>query len=127
MLKINISQIKDFPAEEMAKFQTLVATYNAHSSKNDEKNKYYEGKISLNDVNLGIALQDGLRKLEIGCSWGAKTVDVLAGRSMFDGFVDENGQTNEILDQIVENNNLVDAYIKTCRDELKYGCVFATL
>ena len=127
MLKINISQIKGFPAEEMAKFQALVATYNSHSTKNDEKNKYYEGKISLNDVNLGIALPDGLRKLEIGCSWGAKTVDVLAGRSMFDGFVDENGQTNETLDQIVENNNLIDAYIKACRDELKYGCVFATL
>ena len=127
MLKINISQIKDFPAEEMAKFQSLIATYNAHSSKNDVKNKYYEGKISLNDVNLGIALPDGLRKLEIGCTWGAKTVDVLAGRSMFDGYVDENGLTNDVLDQIVENNNLIDAYIKACRDELKYGCVFATL
>lgn len=127
MLKISISQIKDFPAEEMAKFQSLVATYNSHSNKNDEKNKYYEGKISLNDVNLGIALPDGLKKLEIGCTWGAKTVDVLAGRSMFDGFVDENGQANEVLDQIVDNNNLIDAYIKACRDELKYGCVFATL
>lgn len=127
MLKINISQIKGFPAEEMAKFQSLIATYNAHSSKNDVKNKYYEGKISLNDVNLGIALPDGLRKLEIGCTWGAKTVDVLAGRSMFDGYVDENGLTSDVLDQIVENNNLVDAYIKACRDELKYGCVFATL
>ena len=127
MLKISISQIKNFPAEEMAKFQSLIATYNTHSSKNDVKNKYYEGKISLNDVNLGIALPDGLQKLEIGCTWGAKTVDVLAGRSMFDGFVDENGQASDVLDQIVENNNLVDAYIKACRDELKYGCVFATL
>lgn len=127
MLKISISQIKNFPAEEMAKFQSLIATYNTHSSKNDMKNKYYEGKIPLNDVNLGIALPDGLKKLEIGCTWGAKTVDVLAGRSMFDGFVDENGQANEVLDQIVDNNNLVDAYIKACRDELKYGCVFATL
>ena len=127
MLKISISQIKDFPAEEMAKFQSLIATYNSHSSKNDEKNKYYEGKISLNDVNLGIALPDGLRRLEIGCAWGAKTVDVLAGRSMFDGFVDENGESNEDLDRIAENNNLIDEYIKACRDELKYGCVFATL
>ena len=127
MLEISISQIKNFPAEEMAKFQSLIATYNTHSSKNDVKNKYYEGKISLNDVNLGIALPDGLQKLEIGCTWGAKTVDVLAGRSMFDGFVDENGQASDVLDQIVENNNLVDAYIKACRDELKYGCVFATL
>ena len=127
MLQISISQIKNFPAEEMAKFQSLVTTYNTHSYKNDEKNKYYEGKISLNDVNLGIALPDGLRRLEIGCAWGAKTVDVLAGRSMFDGFVGVNGEDIEELDYIADKNNLVDEYIKACRDELKYGCVFATL
>ena len=127
MLNISISQIKGLPAEEMARFQSLIATYNSHSSKNDEKNKYYEGKISLNDVNLGIALPNGLNKLEIGCAWGAKTVDVLAARSMFDGFVGENGETVDDLDKIVDSNNLVDEYIKACRDELKYGCVFATL
>ena len=127
MLQISISQIKGLPAEEMARFQSLIATFNSHSAKNDEKNKYYEGKISLNDVNLGIALPDGLRRLEIGCAWGAKTVDVLAARSMFDGFVGESGESVENLDKIVEKNNLIDEYIKACRDELKYGCVFATL
>lgn len=127
MLEIHISQIKGFPAEEMARFLDLVKTYNHHSNKNDEKNRYYEGRISLNSVNLGIALPDGLSKLEIGCAWGAKTVDVLAGRSMFDGFVGMNGESVEVLDKIAEDNHLVDEYIKACRDELKYGCVFATL
>ena len=127
MLEININQIANFPNEEMVRFLKLVNVYQTHAYKNDEKDKYYEGKISLNDVNLGIALPDGLRKLEIGCSWGAKTVDVLAGRSMFDGFVGMNGETIDMLDAIAENNNLVDEYIKACRDELKYGCVFATL
>lgn len=127
MLDIHISQIKDFPAEEMAKFQSLVATFNSHSAKNDEKNRYYEGNISLDSVNLGIALPDGLKKLKIGCAWGSKTVDVLAGRSMFDGFVGVNGEDVEALDEIADKNNLIDEYIKACRDELKYGCVFATL
>ena len=127
MLKIDVHNIKNFPAEEMAKFKDLLSTYKTHSSKNDEKNRYYEGKISLNSVNLGIALPDGLQRLEIGCAWGAKTVDVLAGRSMFDGFVGVNGEAVDDLDTIAEKNNLVDEYIKACRDELKYGCVFATL
>lgn len=127
MLDISISQIKGLPAEEMANFQSLVATFNSHSAKNAEKNKYYEGNISLDSVNLGIALPDGLQKLKIGCAWGAKTVDVLAGRSMFDGFVGVNGEDVEALDRIAEKNNLIDEYIKACRDELKYGCVFATL
>lgn len=127
MQDINISEIVNFPNEEKAKFRELVDTFNTHRAKNAEKNRYYEGNISLNEVNLGIALPDGLKNLEIGCSWGAKTVDVLAGRSMFDGFVGINGETDTEMDEIAEMNHLVDEYIKACRDELKLGCVFATL
>lgn len=127
MFEIKISNVRGLPAEEFADLLSLINTYNHYSGKNRIKNKYYEGKISLNQVNLGIALPEGMRGLEIGCSWGAKTVDVLAARSMFDGFVGVNGEDVAELDRITDNNNLVDEYIKACRDELKYGCCFATL
>lgn len=127
MHNIEISEIKNLPYEEMERVKGLFETFNSHRAKNEEKNRYYEGRITLNEVNLGIALPDGLEKLEIGCAWGAKTVDVLAGRSMFDGFVGENGETETEIDEIVANNHLIDEYIKACRDELKFGCVFATL
>jgi hypothetical protein len=68
-----------------------------------------------------------MRGLEIGCAWGAKTVDVLAARSMFDGYVSASGQEAEELAKIVDGNNLLYEYTKACRDELKYGCDFATL
>lgn len=113
--------------EEREKLQDLINVFIYHQSKNYEKNKYYEGHIPLSDVNLGIALPDGLAKLEIGCSWGAKTVDVLAARSMFDGFVDVNGEGIERLEQLVSDNRLVAEYQKACRDELQYGATFATL
>ena len=87
-------QITNFSMDEVPRLQKLINLFNFHASKNEEKNKYYEGKISLSDVNLGIALPDGLKNLEIGCAWGAKTVDVLAARSKFDGFVGVNG--NEV-------------------------------
>ena len=112
---------------EQVMFEKLLATYNAHDSANKTKDKYYEGKISLADVNLGIALPEGMRGLEIGCAWGAKTVDVLAARSMFDGFVSANGNEAEELERVVVGNNLIYEYMKACRDELKYGCTFATL
>lgn len=127
MFEIKISNVRGLPAEEYADLLSLINTYNHYSGKNRIKNKYYEGKISLNQVNLGIALPEGMRGLEIGCSWGAKTVDVLAARSMFDGFVGVNGEDVAELDRTTDNNNLVDEYIKACRDELKYGCCFATL
>lgn len=120
-------QILGLNIEEIPKLQKLLDVYNMHLSANAIKNKYYEGKISVNEVNLGIALPDGMRKLAIGCSWGAKTVDVLAARSMFDGFVGLNGEDVEDLDQIASDNDLVAEYTKACRDELKFGCTFATL
>ena len=126
-LKLNAENIIGLPVFEHERLKKLVKLFNAHSSKNAEKEKYYEGNISLNDVNLGIALPDGLKKLEIGCSWGAKTVDVLAARSMFDGFVGMSGEDVEELDKIALSNNLIAEYQKFCRDELKYGCTFATL
>lgn len=127
MISILTSQIIGFPVEEQERFQKLLNVYNAHFSKNAQKEKYYEGKISLADVNLGLALPDGMAGLEIGCAWGAKTVDVLAGLSMFDGFVGANGLDVEGLERLVVDNNLIAEYMKACRDELKYGCTFATL
>ena len=127
MLNIDVGKIIGLDKAVADDFRKLLDTYNYHVWGNLEKNKYYEGKIPLSDVNLGIALPDGMRGLEIGCAWGAKTVDVLAARSMFDGFVGINGENIDELDRIVVNNSLVSEYAKACRDELKFGCTFATL
>ena len=126
-LSIDVNNILGLDQRERARFQQLLKNYNSHKSKNSEKNRYYEGKIRLSDVNLGIALPQGMQGLEIGCAWGAKTVDVLAARSMFDGFVGVNGEDVAEIDRIVDDNDLVAEYMKACRDELKYGCTFATL
>ena len=126
-LHITASQVAGLGPGEKQKLDELVKVFNYHKSKNYKKNKYYEGHISLNEVNLGIALPDGFAGLEIGCEWGAKTVDVLAARSMFDGFVGVNGDADEQLQTIVIENRLVAEYRKVCRDELKFGCTFATL
>lgn len=127
VFKIDANNIIGLDAYERSRFTKLLKQFESHKSKNDQKNRYYEGKVTLGEVNLGIALPQGMRGLEIGCSWGAKTVDVLAARSMFDGFVDVNGEYIEEIDKVVADNNLVAEYMKACRDELKYGCTFATL
>ena len=127
MLTINPFDVIGLDDYGKTKFNKLLNVYNSHWSKNRDKDRYYEGKISLGEVNLGIALPEGMRGLEIGCSWGAKTVDVLAARSMFDGFVGTNGNEVEQLNEILVGNRLIAEYMKACRDELKYGCTFATL
>ena len=126
-LNISVNSILGLTSDERDQLQELINAYNYHAAANEKKNKYYEGNIPLSDVNLGIALPSGMAGLEIGCAWGAKTVDVLAARSMFDGFVQADGNSDGDLDEIVRNNNLIAAYDKACRDELKLGCTFATL
>ena len=120
-------QVAGLRQDEQEMLEDLVKIYEAHKSKNAKKAKYYDGNIPLKNVNLGIALPDDLKRLEIGCAWGAKTVDVLARRSMFDGFVGTNGNDIRELNQIVIDNRLISEYPKYTRDELKFGCTFATL
>lgn len=124
---LSVAGVKGLNENDLNEFRDLVTIFNKHISGNIDKNRYYEGKISLNEVNLGIALPDGLRKLEIGCAWGAKCVDVLAARSMFDGFLGIGGEYNATLENIAVANDLVFEYMKATRDELKFGCTFATL
>lgn len=126
-LLIAPEKIINFDAAEAANLAELIQIYNSHAANNADKQKYYEGKITVGEVNLGIALPDGLRRLEIGCAWGAKTVDVLAARSMFDGFVGVNGNDVAELDEIAMQNDLLTEYAKATRDELKFGCTFSTL
>lgn len=126
-INIDPGYVIGLPEREQGMLAKLVDVYETHISANYLKDKYYEGRIALADVNLGIALPDGMRGLEVGCAWGAKCVDVLAARSMFDGFVGMNGEDVAQLDQIAVDNRLIAEYQKATRDELKYGCTFATL
>lgn len=129
MMNLNITpgNVAGLGEYEKGKLQELLDVYQYHQTRNDQKDRYYEGHVTLGEVNIGIALPHGLRGLEIGCNWGAKTVDVLASRSMFDGFVGMSGYDVADLNTIVADNRLIAEYMKACRDELKYGCTFATL
>jgi hypothetical protein len=124
---ITVDNVRGLMNSDKAILTELLNIYNNFLPKNAKKNKYYEGNISVGEVNLGIALPTKISGFEIGCSWGAKAVDVLAARSMFDGYVSSDGNTITELDEIVRDNNLIAEYIKACRDELKFGCTFATL
>lgn len=126
-LSKNIAKAKGLPPGEQTKLDRLIDIYNSHKSANRIKRRYYEGHVPLSEVNLGLALPDQINKLEIGCAWGEKAVDVLASRSMFDGFVGANGEDAEEITKITTANRLIAEYMKACRDELKYGCTFATL
>ena len=126
-MELSFGNVDGLPKAEKEMLEELEGVYEYHLGANILKERYYEGDISVGEVNIGIALPNNIANLEIGCAWGAKTVDVLAARSMFDGFVGVNGEAVELLDRLSVANNLIAEYMKACRDELKYGCTFVTL
>lgn len=122
--------VAGLPHLEQTMLEDLIGLYNFHLEKNQKKNRYYNGHITLAEVNLGIALPQRIKMLEVGCEWGAKAVDVLAARSIFDGFVVDGTGGEEVEDEarsIVTENRLIAEYAKAARDELKYGATFATI
>lgn len=127
MYILAIGNVAGLLPDDQERLNDLQEIYNFHRTKNAEKAKYYEGHIPLSEVNLGIALPSNFKKLEIGCEWGGKCVDVLASRSMLDGFVSQNGRDNSEITEIMDANRFLTEYQKACRDELKFGCTFATL
>lgn len=124
---LDLERVLGLPDRERGQLAALLDIYEDHRAGNELKNRYYEGHIRLSEVNLGLALPKDLAGLEIGCAWGAKCVDVLAARSMFDGFVGLEGADVPEMTRLVAANRLTAEYPKACRDELKFGCTFATL
>ena len=114
-MTLNFGMVTGLSGTERRQLQELASVFEYHQSKNAIKDKYYEGHVTLTDVNLGIALPSGLRKIEVGCNWGQKAVDALASRSMFDGFVGS-GEAAQAVAELVAGNRLLAEYGKACRD-----------
>ena len=86
MIDLHFGCIPGLTETEQRQLNDLAAELNFHQARNAKKERYYEGHVTLRDVNIGIALPKTLDTFEVGCNWGQKAVDVLAARSMFDGF-----------------------------------------
>ena len=104
----------------------LVDELHEHSSRNRLKRRYYDGRVTVAECNIGIAIPQSVASLEMACSWPEKAVTVLKDRSRFDGFVTRGGGSSELLDRIVRDNALISQYGRACGDELMHGVVFPT-
>lgn len=68
MIALNFGTVAGLTGPEQKALDELVRVYSLHQAGNAEKEKYYEGHVALKDVNLGIALPQGIRNLEVGCA-----------------------------------------------------------
>lgn len=120
------TMIEGLSEEESAEFTALVQVWNDTVSRNALRMKYYLGQNTLKD--LGISIPPSLKATETVVGWPAKAVDMLAARSMFDGFVAE-GQSGDPLGlkPLLAANQFDAAYEQAVRSELIHCSAFWTV
>ena len=108
--------------DEVATFNALLAEWQRHLSSNIRNEAYYEGKVK--PVSTDSSMPDDLRNLGIVSGWGGKCVDVLASRSVLEGFDGEDAGT---LDELVPLDVLIGLYEQAVTSELTDSCAFLTV
>lgn len=122
----NIVHADGLAQEDSDRLYRLIQVWSAKLPRNRLRRLYYEQKVL--PKNIGIALSDEMvKKLNPSCGWAAKAVDMLADRSVLDGFVFEDGSTDEKLDLIMRENKVYEKYVTNVHDELAHSVVFWTL
>ena len=109
---------------EQEAFERLFEVWSQKLTRNKLRMKYYRKRNALKD--LGIAIPPKLKTLETVLGWPAKAVDMLAARSIFDGFVYEDDVDSRIED-VLRMNRFKLMYRQATKSELVHSCAFATV
>ena len=97
----------------------LLNNWQTHYSGNILRSEYYDAKNMLKD--LGIAVPDSLKDLEVACGWGYKTVEVMRDHVAFDGFsAPDDEDMDERLRSIARRNSMDSRVGKAVNSALKY-------
>lgn len=124
---MNLTQLREVEGlddNEREKLNELLNVWSSKLPRNRLRTCHYEAKEGIK--NLGIAIPDDFANIDLALGWSAKAVDLLAARSIFDGFVYE-GEEIEALERIVDDNKLINAYEQATQSELINCCAFGTV
>lgn len=123
-----LAEADNLTADDAAIISDLVTVFNSNRVRNRRLGVYYDAKVNLQDINIGIAIPDNIvAGLGCACSWPQIAVQSLQRRSHFDSIQSPDGAIKGDYDRILQENRLIANYRKACIEQLKTGCVFATL
>ena len=108
--------------EEVDVFNKLLAEWQRHLGSNIRNEAYYKGKVM--PVTTDSSMPSDLVNLNIVMGWGGKCVDVLANRSVLEGF---DGGSAEALSSIIPTTTLTEIYEQAVTSELTDSCAFLTV
>lgn len=104
----------------------LIAQWQAKMPRNVVRRRAYDAKSIIRD--LGISIPPQLRNLDAVLGWPAKTVDALADRIRFEGFVAPDEESDPFgLDEIASDNSFEVEFDQAVTSALIHSCSFLTV
>lgn len=121
----SVALATNLDAEAKDALYSLLQVHTGTYRRNKRLNAYYESDVAAK--RIGVDTIPPTVNLQEACSWPKKAVRAVSERSRFDGFVFESGESDEALDRVVVQNDLVGAFNRHTPSELTHGCMFATV
>ena len=104
--------------EDRETVRCLLNSWQTHYRGNLLRSDYYEARNMLKD--LGIAVPDSLRDLEVACGWGYKCVEVMRDHIAFDGFTcPDDEDFDGLLTSVAKRNKMATRVGKAVNSALK--------
>jgi len=126
MLKAGVSppsSVANLEPEDQVKLNKLWDVWSIKLTSNQQKETYYNLKNRIK--NMGISIPRHLEQFGTVIGWPTKAVDILANRSIFEGFGFKSGRNSD-LDEILRQNNFDLLYQQSVESEL-ISCAFMTV
>ena len=120
-----LSSAHGLSAADKEVIEDLVSVYDNVQQRNKKLRNYYEGDIKVED--FGITIDPNKLQNDQVCDWPAQAVDALDQLISLDGFVNEDGEHDVVLDQIVRENNIIGNYQKYKKTMMIDGCMAAVV
>ncbi len=120
-----IARAQGLQPEERSILRELLDVADGVEARNGILDRYYESEhetASIGIDNIPDEVDPGLR-----VDWARKAVTSVSERVRMDGFTFAGDYSDPALDRIVLENDLSNAFNRTVCDELKHGCMFATV
>lgn len=120
-----ITEASGLSAEDKAALEELIEVHSSVDARNQEIGAYYEGETRPRSIGIDNIPPEVNPDLHV--DWAKKAVTSVSERVRMDGFTFEGDYKDEGFDRIVLANDLSNAFNRSVADELKTGCMFATV
>lgn len=122
----DICNARGLGSQEREQLSRLITLWQSKLPNNRLRNDFYH--MHVNVENIGISISPELVSiLNASCGWPAKSVDMLAQRSVPDGFKLESGRHVPDIDRIMRDNNFYYKYPMAATSELTHSTMAWTL